>query len=997
MTRLRSITVSGFGCFDCEQAVGPFADGVTLVHAPNGSGKSTLVRALAMALFDSHRTGGEDVKALRPWGRADLAPTVALTLETGGRTLRVTKRFLDAPFARLEELADDGTTWRETMTADPAVEAVRALLMGQPAARGLTRAEHWGMGRVLIAPQDGMAFGGIDGDAPLESRLRDALGQARARATDPAARRLRDAVNADAATFFTDKGAVKSGKAAPPAARLAKELAAAEATVTDARARLARFDAVSADLDSARIDAAGLDARHEAATRAAASAAEKTRMLDRLRAAAAAAAARHRAAGTTLAALEKTARAETAAGREAAERDADAVRAETALPAAAAAEAAARAALETARAALAAATAAERDGSPELAAARAGAADAEAWLAAETARATRTDAIARAEASNEALIGLRARYAALGKCPDAAAMTALRATDTARRDARQALAAAMATLTFTPEPGTDPARLTTLAVVEGDPADDVPPPGALTARGAPAAAIAVPGLGVFRAGVPSDSGSDDRRRAVEVADAGFDRLRAPYESNGVALGLPALEARHAVAAALKQEGLEAAATLAGLLGVAAPRAGSDGLSTALASALAAVRAGAATAAGVERLLADHPAWAAAPPDDAALAEARARVACLAAAARQAADTARAACEPAEVGHRHAATDLARAAAAAESARREAAAARARLAAARDEARRAADAAIRDHPAETAAAAAAAAVSADAGQAPVDHAALIAALDRLNRTADHDLRDADAALAAANSATAAPAAPGRPDNPASYAEADPETLAALRDERRTARDRLAGELSALGETAPYAALAAAEETAAVLRGDLAREGRRMDAARLLKQLFDDVDTAARSAVSAPLADDATAWFHRLTGTPRLGAVILGRGLAARSVAPPALSAAGADGAPGGPGWIDAAARLSGGEHEQLQLAVRLALARHLAAGAGVPFVLDDAMPATDAARFARVREALAAAGTGFPVQILLFTCHPERYAGWPALDIAAGGATLAVFG
>ncbi len=71
-------------------------------------------------------------------------------------------------------------------------------------------------------------------------------------------------------------------------------------------------------------------------------------------------------------------------------------------------------------------------------------------------------------------------------------------------------------------------------------------------------------------------------------------------------------------------------------------------------------------------------------------------------------------------------------------------------------------------------------------------------------------------------------------------------------------------------------------------------------------------------------------------------------------------------------------LSGGEQEQLYLATRLALADALAKHERQMVVLDDVLTATDAGRFARVMTVLEEAAQR--LQVIILTCHPERYRG-----------------
>jgi energy-coupling factor transporter ATP-binding protein EcfA2 len=70
-------------------------------------------------------------------------------------------------------------------------------------------------------------------------------------------------------------------------------------------------------------------------------------------------------------------------------------------------------------------------------------------------------------------------------------------------------------------------------------------------------------------------------------------------------------------------------------------------------------------------------------------------------------------------------------------------------------------------------------------------------------------------------------------------------------------------------------------------------------------------------------------------------------------------------------------LSGGEFEQVHFAARLAMADLFTAGEPQPVVFDDALMATDAVRFQRILEMLETRRER--MQILILTCHPERYA------------------
>ena len=106
---LKRLTVEGWRCFAERVEVGPFSEGLNVIHGPNGSGKSTLVMALVRCLFDNHDVGGKAVQSLRPWGR-QLTPKVTLVFEHDGVTYRLFKQFLDSPQAELSRLEGNGSS-----------------------------------------------------------------------------------------------------------------------------------------------------------------------------------------------------------------------------------------------------------------------------------------------------------------------------------------------------------------------------------------------------------------------------------------------------------------------------------------------------------------------------------------------------------------------------------------------------------------------------------------------------------------------------------------------------------------------------------------------------------------------------------------------------------------------------------------------------------------------------------------------------------------------
>ena len=118
-----------------------------------------------------------------------------------------------------------------------------------------------------------------------------------------------------------------------------------------------------------------------------------------------------------------------------------------------------------------------------------------------------------------------------------------------------------------------------------------------------------------------------------------------------------------------------------------------------------------------------------------------------------------------------------------------------------------------------------------------------------------------------------------------------------------------------------------------------------------------------AVSGPVESAATHTLQRIAGD-RLGLLRLGESFEPTHVVP--------DGADSDV----PISHVSGGEREQLYLATRLALAEVLARKERQLVVLDDVLTFTDTRRLARVMTILEESARN--LQILILTCHPERY-------------------
>ena len=175
----------------------------------------------------------------------------------------------------------------------------------------------------------------------------------------------------------------------------------------------------------------------------------------------------------------------------------------------------------------------------------------------------------------------------------------------------------------------------------------------------------------------------------------------------------------------------------------------------------------------------------------------------------------------------------------------------------------------------------------------------------------------------------------------------------------------GRLMHAATQGPYSALAQAEEELARLKREISSEELRLAAIRLLRTTVEESRNAALAAVAAPVEVAATRTLQRIAGN-RLGRVQLGEAFEPKQVMPGATDA---------PVSIE---DISGGEREQIYLATRLALADVLAKDERQLVVLDDVLVATDAGRLARVTRILEEAGQR--LQVLILTCHPERYLG-----------------
>jgi DNA repair exonuclease SbcCD ATPase subunit len=174
--------------------------------------------------------------------------------------------------------------------------------------------------------------------------------------------------------------------------------------------------------------------------------------------------------------------------------------------------------------------------------------------------------------------------------------------------------------------------------------------------------------------------------------------------------------------------------------------------------------------------------------------------------------------------------------------------------------------------------------------------------------------------------------------------------------RTEAAGLEGELKATTERSLYTQLVEKEEALAVTDAALARQTRRAKALDLLKRSIEQAESELAASLPAHIAGRATAIWRRIAGPTA-----------------PALAV--------DESWRPTGAHvptehLSGGEAEQVTFATRLALAQELAKDERHLAVFDDAFLSTDQSRTQAILELLQEASQH--LQILILTCHPERY-------------------
>jgi DNA repair exonuclease SbcCD ATPase subunit len=201
---------------------------------------------------------------------------------------------------------------------------------------------------------------------------------------------------------------------------------------------------------------------------------------------------------------------------------------------------------------------------------------------------------------------------------------------------------------------------------------------------------------------------------------------------------------------------------------------------------------------------------------------------------------------------------------------------------------------------------------------------------------------------------------------------PERAARLRTEIQALEERAAqaeqrrlqteADLRALLAEAPYEAYVMLKEQADQLERKVSAAELQAEAIRRVWEAVRAAKQEALEGLAEPVAEEAAQILSRVAGQ-RLGPLKIGEDFSIQC-----LESAAA----GRP--VDLR-ELSGGEQEQIHLAVRLALARLLARSERQLVVLDDAFMFTDDERLGRLLDLIGELQT--ELQIVILTCHPER--------------------
>ncbi|MEZ6071700.1 MAG: AAA family ATPase [Pirellulales bacterium] len=885
---LRTITVSGWRCYAAAVTLGPFADGINVIHAPNGVGKSTLFEALQRGLLDSHRVQGESVRLLQPWGR-ELAPSVAVEFEHEGDEYRVEKRFLNG--ASSELLRRENGAFNRLSEGREADNRVREMLLGDAAGRGLTKPAQWGIAQVLWVPQGDLAFDELSGG--LTKTISEMLG---AQISGLEGGALEQRVEQEYLKYFTAAGKLRGGRDAPAHVALAGQLSDLEQQRLDLTGRLEAFDEASRQVEDCRVRLAQYDARCEELVREIAECRKE--------------AARH----AELVKVRGQRQLEASEAQREFESCASSIDRLAKLRGEARNGERERQRLESEVAAL------ERDDEhhtrqqsrahAELLTQRARRDDVERrFNEAEAAR--RFHELTRGQQQlsrlseqsgqlQKQIVEAERRLSEL-LAPDDGQLRAIQVAQRAYADAHTRLDAVLLRIELIP------AVDGWLEVLAGEETGgrDVRAGVPITINGSPELAIDWQGVGQIRASGPQHSAAE-LRSTRDAAAARLEQLCRPFACDDIA----ELERRHTEGSALRGHVGELRARREVLLD------GRDDQK--LASELAAVSA------SREKLLREHSGWVNSPPDADELL----------AAAKQTKDAFQLEIDRLELRQ--------------EEVVRTATAAKERLAAAK-----ATLSATKRH--------------GDDVRAQID---VLVADGRDDAARERRRSELSLAWLGAKEAVEAvgrklDAFAQQPDDDLARLESQLEATRTQQRDLAARQHQAQGRLDAIQRESPYSALGHVEEQIAVLSARIELERQRGEAIKLLRDTIHDVRQEVFASVARPIEVAATRMLERIAGG-RLGRVCLDNGLAPRGVVPRISE-------------TDVSVEtLSGGEQEQIYFATRLSLAERVAERERQLVVLDDVLTATDAGRLMRIQAILEEATDR--LQVLILTCHPERYAG-----------------
>ena len=887
---LHRLTVANWRSLLTAVEVGPFSDRLNVIHAPNGTGKSSLFEALRRALFDAHHVSGEEIEAVRPWGRP-LAPKVQVEFTQSGVRYRVEKTFLDGAAADLFRF-EDGKFQPLANSRNADTKLREIIAAADSPGRGLSKHEHWGLSEVLWAPQGSLHLDSLSGN--VTQNLRAALG---VQLTGEGGSKLEELLEERYQTFFTKGGKPRTGKQAAPILALESELAATVAERQERLGQQQRFEETSRAVEDARQKRT--QARREAD--ALRESVGQTRQqaetylllqgeLNQKQLTEQAARERFEAIGQSLGLIGK-ARQEIDLLQTAIQGGQTLV---TELAAESKLSADAADAARGRRDAI-------RSQRPALDARAAEVEDARAFVDDRKAHQALEARVGKLKQFDSDLTQQKAPRAAL-VAPDDKTIKEVRKCLAARDVAEAALRASLIHLTVQPK------KKTTIQRQSSDESQTVAAGDKATFSGSPEVRIEIEGFGTIHASGP-EGDAETHQEALQEAGKKLAKLTQPYGTQDP----DRLQLLRGQADAFDRKIEQLQEKITELL--------DDESADDLNGQLAELEA------RLQERLCRFPAWQKTPPlvgdlKSALEKELKAFVLAIET-AEDDFDKAQAAAQAVEKRHGTAGGEL-------KNARLNLEAAQGRL-----------TDLTRD------------------GQSD----------DARSQARSEALMAWDAAKAKAKECeTRLGEIPGDPQKTLQKLERQ---LKGLEDAEATARDeekQAEGRLQTLAAEGAYSKLVACDEQLADLQSRIRREKLRMEATRLLYDTVTTCKAAMVAAVAAPVERTATHMLGRIAG-PRLGSVRLTESFVPAGVRPE-LAAEPVD-----------LANLSGGEQEQLFLIIRLALGQVLAREERQLVVLDDVLNATDTGRLARVLTLLEECADR--LQIVILTCHPERYRGLEA--------------